>query len=83
MLKAAKKTATLGVDGKLIPDEEMGDRLTHLQDGEGDTEQLEEKMQRSNGKRVKSLREPRSKPHKIARESSSKSGHKRKQKQKG
>ncbi|KAL3137397.1 hypothetical protein ABBQ32_006920 [Trebouxia sp. C0010 RCD-2024] len=83
LLKAARKAATLGVDGKLIPDEEMADRLTHLHDGEADIEQLEHKVQGSNGKRVKSLREARSKPHKVAREISFKSAHKRKRKQKG
>lgn len=82
ILKAAKKSATLGVDGKLIPDEEMADRLTHLQDSDADIDQPEHKVQGSHGRRVKSLRENRSKPHKVARESSSKSGHKRKRKQK-
>ena len=84
MLKAAKKASTLGVDGKLIPDSEMAQRLVNLQNGNIDaaTDELEQKdnIQASDGKRVKSLRESKSKQHKVARESSVKPGHKRKRK---
>lgn len=87
MLKAAKKTASLGADGKLTSDTEMAERLINLQNGNIDAaidelEQRGSKAQASNGKRMTSLRESRRKPHKVRRESSAKSGHKRKRRQK-
>lgn len=87
MLKAAKKAATLGTDGKLTSDTEMAERLINLQDGNIDAainelEQRGSKVQASDSKRVTSLRESRRKPHKVPRESSAKSGHKRKRRQK-
>ena len=87
MLKAAKNATTLGADGKLIADSEMAERLVNLQNGNIDAavDELEQRSSKpggSDGKRVTSLREGRRKPHKIARESNAKSGHKRKRRQK-
>ena len=87
MLKAAKKATTLGADGKLIPDSEMAERLAHLQNGSinaaiDEPEQRGSKSRVSDGKVVTSLREGRKKSHKHPRESRSKSGHKRKRRQK-
>lgn len=87
MLKAAKKATTLGADGKLIPDSEMAERLANLQNSNIDAA-VDELQQRgteprvSDGKRVTSLREGRRKPHKTPKEGTSKSGHKRKRRQK-
>lgn len=87
MLKAAKEAATLGADGKLTSDSEMAERLINLQNGNIDAaidelEQRGSKAQASDGKRVTSLRESRRRPHRVPRESSAKSGHKRKRRQK-
>ena len=83
MLKAAKTASTLGADGKLIPDSEMAERLINLQNGNIDAaiDELEQRgnnVLSSDSKRVTSLREGRRKPQKAPRESSSKSGQKRK-----
>lgn len=87
MLKAATKATNLGADGKLIPDSEMAERLIDLQNGNRDAaidelEQKNSKRRISDGKRVTSLREGRRKPHKTPRDSSFKSGQKRKRRQK-
>lgn len=87
MLKAAEKAATLGADGKLTSDTEMAEQLINLQNGNIDAAIVElkqrgSKAQTSDGKRVTSLRESRRKPHKVPRESGTKTGHKRKRRQK-
>ena len=87
MLQAAKKAVTLGANGTLIPDSEMAEQLVNLQNGNIDAAVDElgqggSKSCISGGKRVTSLREGRRKPHKTPRESSSKSGQKRKRRQK-
>ena len=81
MLKAAKKSASLGTDGKSIPDSELAEHLSNLQNGQADVEQLQHvssKLKGRESKHMKSLREGKVPVHKAAREGS---GHKRKRKQ--
>lgn len=81
MLKAAKQAASLGSEGKLIPDTDMAEQLASFRNSEADLVQPDGKSQKRShdGKRVKSLREGRTKPHRHVKESNS--VHKRKRKQ--
>ena len=83
MLKAAKKAASLGSEGRLIPDTEMAEELTNLRDSEATIGQPEQplngrKGRVSEGRRVTSMREGHRKAHKAGRDNGGKSGHKRK-----
>ncbi len=84
MLKAARKAALLGVDGKAVSDTEMAEQLPNVQSGEATGQQSDRvngrKGRMAEGKHVSSMREGRSKPHRTGKDSSSKSGHKRKRK---
>jgi len=81
MLKAARKAALLGAEGKAIPDTEMAEQLTNVQSSEATGQQSDQVNGRqgrmAEGKHVSSMREGRSKPHRTRKDSSSKSGHKR------
>ena len=85
MLKAARKAALAGAEGKAIPDTEMAEQLPNVQSSEAARQKSEQvngrKGRMAEGKHVSSMREGRSKPHKTRKDSSSKSGHKRKRKQ--
>ena len=80
-LTAARKIASLGADGKVIPDSDMAEQLTNLQCNEDDVDHIEKKRP---GRRIKSLREGmregRSKPHQAELDNTSKSVRKRKRK---
>jgi hypothetical protein len=84
MLKAARKAALLGAEGKAIPDTEMAEQLPNVQKSEATGQQSDQvngrKGRMAEGKHVSSMREGRSKPHKTRKDSSSTSGHKRKRK---
>jgi len=84
MLKAARKAALLGAEGKSMPDTEMAEQLPNVQSGEAVRQKSDQvngrKGRMAEGKHVSSMREGRSKPHKTRKDSSSKSGHKRKRK---
>ncbi|DBA81136.1 TPA: hypothetical protein ACH3X2_007105 [Trebouxia sp. C0005] len=82
MLKAARKAALLGAEGKAIPDTEEAEQLPNVQRCEATGQQSDQlngrKGRMAEGKHVSSMREGRSKPHRTGKDSSSKSGHKRK-----
>ena len=84
MLKAAKKGALLGAEGKAVPDTETAEQVPSVQSSEATGQQSDQVNGRrgrmAEGKHVSSMREGRSKPHRTGKDSSSKSGHKRKRK---
>lgn len=84
MMKAARKAALLGVEGKAVTDKEMAKQLPNVQSSESTGQQSDQvngrKGRMAERKHVSSMREGRSKHHKTRKDSSSKSGHKRKRK---
>ncbi|DBA92455.1 hypothetical protein WJX77_001854 [Trebouxia sp. C0004] len=84
MLKAARKAALLGAAGKAIPDTEMAEQIPNIQRSDATEQQSDQvngrKGRMAEGQQVFSMRESRNKPHRTGKDSSSKSGHKRKRK---
>lgn len=84
MLKAARKAALAGAEGKAVSVTEMAEQHPNVQSSEAARQKSEQvngrKGRMAEGKHVSSMREGRSKPHNTRKDSSSKSGHKRKRK---
>ena len=81
MLKAVRKAALLGAEGKAVSVTEMAEQLPSVQSSEAARPKSDHVNGRTGrmaeGKHVSSMREGRSKPHKPRTDRSSKSGHKR------
>lgn len=84
MLKTARNAALVGAEGKANSDTEMAEQHPNVQSSEATGQQSDQvngrKGRMAEGKHVSSMREGRSKPHRTGKDSSSKSGHKRKRK---